>query len=102
MIYKNAKVGSVTGVTVCEMGFGGVTMVPSNPQPNTPVSLLIKSQNPPTPIGVKMTCEEKTSDEYKPELVLMFHNEESIDAVISSLQDCKEVLRLSKIINEIE
>lgn len=91
MIFKNAIFGNTQYVTVCEFGTGTIKMVQSKPKDGT-VNLYLKTQEP-EPIGLVQEHSYKSIDDMKPEVVLMFKNIESLNAVILTLQELKEGLQ---------
>lgn len=91
MIIKNTKFGEVEYVTVCEFGTGDIEMTPTL-KTNGRVFLAMKTTDEPHEIGIKRDGGYATTNDLKPEIVLSFDKIESIDAVISSLLDCKEEL----------
>ena len=76
MITKNTNYGNINGVTVVEFGKGTLS-VTNGINPKGHKSLLIK-QSEFSPIGEKGDFHE-TSDDFKPEIAIVFHNKESFD-----------------------
>lgn len=92
MIYKKADFGNTKGIMVCEMGFGDVEMHSSAKGATGEVVLAFKNADRPHPINVVEKSPYKSFDEMQPELVFIFNKAESIDSVISMLEDCREEL----------
>ena len=85
MITKNAKYGKTKYVVVAEMGTGDVHMIGSEKAENGSVHLAFKTTKTPQPVDTKV----KSYDEFQPEIVFIFNKVESIDSLISMLQDCR-------------
>jgi hypothetical protein len=92
MIYKNAKYGEVENVTILEFGKGDILVCNASNDKYKHESIIFKSQDP-TPIGTEdSTFTGKTTNEYAPEVMMIFTKPESIDVVIDHLQKCKDKL----------
>ena len=76
MITEKTNYGNINGVTVVEFGKGTLS-VTNGINPKGHKSLLIK-QSEFSPIGEKGDFHE-TSDDFKPEIVIVFHNIESFE-----------------------
>lgn len=87
MIHKAAKYGNIENVTVAEFGKGTLSITDGANREGF-LSLLIKSKEF-SPIG-KVSGSEKDSDEFKPELALVFHNKQSFDVFLEYVENIKE------------
>lgn len=87
MIHKDIKYGNVENVTVAEFGKGTLAVVDGANEEGY-LALLIKSKDY-TPIG-EVSGSEKSSDEFKPEMVLAFHNAASFMVFYEFVQNIKE------------
>lgn len=85
MIHKNANYGNVENVIVAEFGKGTLSVVDGCNDGY--LSLLIKSKNF-SPIG-EVCGTERTSDEFKPELALVFNNKESFDVFYEFVENIR-------------
>lgn len=83
---RKIKYANIDNVTVVEFGLGTVSIVDAEGEDYQ--SLLIKT-NDFTPIG-EITGSEKNSDEFKPELALVFHSKESFDVFFSYVENIKQ------------
>lgn len=90
MITKNAKYGETNDVVVAEMGTGDVLMIGSQKAENGSVHLAFKTTETPQPINVIVDTKVKSYDEFQPEIVFIFNKVESIDSLISMLQNCRD------------
>lgn len=90
MIHKSHHYGGLPDVTLVEFGSGTVTVgIGLN---TDHVSLLLKTQEA-REIGQTIKVSEgATSDDYKPEVVMAFHNVESLDVVLDFLQKIRQEL----------
>jgi len=88
MIIKNAVYGKTQNVTICELGSGDVWMLGSKKGEKGEVVLALKTTEP-REINVKENAEVGSYDEMQPEIVFIFNKIESLDALIGSLQDCR-------------
>lgn len=90
MIHKNKKVGKHKCFFV-EFGNGSVSMQPAFFEKEKHPALMMKSDDRGYKVGDKNDeWIGKNSDSYKPEIVMVFKNEESLNALISSLEDCRK------------
>lgn len=90
MIRKNVKVGTVT-CDVIDFGFGSVSMQPAFLDDEKRPTLLLKTNTVPREVGEENDeYHGKNSDDYKPEIAMVFANEKSLDALILSLEDCRK------------
>lgn len=96
MIVKDAQFGNTKGVTVVLMGKGDVYMVSSKRLKTGGVCLCFKTVKEPKPINVNKPSDYDSFDEMEPELAFMFSATESIDAVISMLELCKNTMNEKK------
>lgn len=88
MIHKNIDFGNIKNTTVADFRFGTVSMVVS--ENDEMKNILLKSQKAKS-TGNTKEAECKDSDEYAPELVLAFKDGRSIDQLIDTLQECREL-----------
>lgn len=86
MIHKNINYGNVENVTVAEFGKGTLSVVDGTNDGY--LSLLIKTKEF-SPIG-EVSGSEKSSDEFKPELVLAFHNAASFEVFYEYVENIRE------------
>lgn len=86
MIHKNINYGNVENVTVAEFGKGTLSVVDGINDGY--LSLLIKTKEF-SPIG-EVSGSEKSSDEFKPELVLAFHNAASFEVFYEYVENIRE------------
>ncbi len=86
MIHKNIKYGNVENVTVVEFGKGKLSITDGTNDGY--LSLLIKSKEFST-IG-EVSGDEKTSDEFKPEVAIVFHNKESFDVFSEYVENIRK------------
>ena len=89
MIHKKANFGNTNGIMVCEFGEGTIGMIGSEKASDGYVALAFKGWDESHPINVIEKHPYKNLDEMVPELVFIFSNVESIDSLISMLNDCK-------------
>lgn len=87
MIHKNINYGNVENVTVAEFGKGTLSITDGANQEGY-LSLLIKSKDF-TPIG-EVSGNEKTTDEFKPELAIVFHSKKSFDVFLEYVENIKK------------
>lgn len=90
MIHKNKQVGKQK-CDLVEFGDGSVSMQPAFFEKEKHPALMLKSDDRGHKVGD--TNDEwvgKNSNSYNPEIVMVFKNEESLDALISSLEDCRK------------
>ena len=86
MILKNINYGNVENVTVAEFGKGTLSI--TDGANDGYLSLLIKSKEF-SPIG-EVSGSEKSSDEFKPELAIVFHNKESFDVFSEYVENIRK------------
>ena len=86
MILKNINYGNVENVTVAEFGKGTLSI--TDGANDGYLSLLIKSKEF-SPIG-EVSGSEKSSDEFKPELAIVFHNKESFDVFYDYVENIRK------------
>lgn len=77
MIRRNDKYGNVEDVTIVEFGYGTLSITNSIANDYSYQSLLIKSQSAPQKIGSIGGIKHENSDDFNPELAIVFHSEES-------------------------
>jgi hypothetical protein len=87
MVHKNINYGNVENVTVAEFGKGTLSITDGANQDGY-LSLLIKSKDF-TPVG-EVSGSEKSSDEFKPELAIVFHNKASFDVFLEYVENIKQ------------
>ena len=75
MIHKNIKYGNIENVIVAEFGKGSLSVTSGDNEDH--LSLLIKTVSP-GPIGA-VGEPTNNSDDFRPELALVFTNKESFD-----------------------
>ena len=86
MIHKEAEYGDIKGVTVLELGTGDVAIVTSNPDPDWAIHIGIKSiENSPYQVGQKIGTEYKHMADFKPEIVFIFKNPESLQVLADAV-----------------
>lgn len=90
MIIKNAEYGNTKNVVIAEFGKGDVHMIGSEGDENGGVHLAFKTTKEPQPINVIVDTNVSSYDEFQPEIVFIFNKSESIDSLISMLQECKK------------
>lgn len=88
MIHKSVQFGNVKDTAVIDFRYGSVNMVVSENEDFK--SILMKAQKA-NKKGNTKEDECKDSDEYAPELVLAFKDAKSIDQLIDTLQECREL-----------
>ena len=89
MIRKNVLVGKVK-CDVVDFGFGSVSMQPAFLDDEKKPTLLMKTNDTEKEVGEESSeWHGKNSDDYKPEIALVFANEKSLDALIQTLEDCR-------------
>jgi hypothetical protein len=94
MIRKNVKVGNVK-CDVIDFGFGSVSMQPGYFEDEKSPTLMLKTNTEPREIGEQNSeWIGKNSDDYQPEIAMIFKNEESLNALIESLEDCRDHFKL--------
>lgn len=90
MIDKKVKIGNVICDTV-NFGFGSVQMQPAYLEKEGKPVLLMKSNGEGHIVGEENDeYHGKNSDDFKPELVFIFHNEEGLQALIDTIEDCRD------------
>lgn len=82
MIYKKIDFAKTKDVTVLEFGKGDIKVQPASGVDYE--SLMFKTSKP-YPIGTNHKSKGKNSDWFKPEVVMIFPNINSIDVVIERL-----------------
>lgn len=99
MIRKNSKYGETNDVVVAEMGTGDVHMLGSEKAEDGSVHLAFRTTDTPKPINVIVDTEVKSFDEFKPDIVFIFHKVKSIDSLINMLKDCRKEMMSPRNIN---
>ena len=89
MIHKKANFGNTKGIMICEFGKGTIIMNGSGKGADGRVVLAFKTADEPGVMHVVSKTHYESFDKMKPELVFMFEKAESIDRLISILNDCK-------------
>jgi hypothetical protein len=89
MIHKDATFGKTKNVTLLEFGTGDILMTGSRKSDEGITVVAMKTMNKPMPINVRFDSRYKTFNEMQPEVVLVFKEIESIDSLISALQNTK-------------
>ena len=89
MIHERGNYGKTKNIAIAEFGTGDIQMVGSKKGKNGETVLAFKTHEKPHPINVKEKSDWKSFDEMKPEIVFIFNKIESIDSLISMLEDCK-------------
>lgn len=92
MIYRDAQYGEVKNVIVAEFGNGTLSVTNGSNAGDGHLSLLMKS-NKATPIG-DVTGSEKNSNEFSPELALVFWNKESFEVFYSYVENIRKEFNL--------
>lgn len=89
MIIKEGKVGNSDSIIVT-FGKGSISMIPSiKDDGKTPV-LLLRNDSSGRKVGDIQKSNYKDSNEFMPELSIIFENEQGMDAFIASIEDCRE------------
>jgi hypothetical protein len=86
MVHKKINYGNVENVIVAEFGKGTLSVVDGTNDGY--LSLLIKTKEF-SPIG-EVSGSEKSSDDFKPELVLAFHNAASFEVFYEYVENIRE------------
>ena len=86
MVHKNIDYGNVKNVTVVEFGKGTLSIVDGANNEGF-LSLLIKTKDF-SPIG-EVSGSEKNSDEFSPEIAIVFNNKESFDVFYEFVENIK-------------
>ena len=94
MIHKNIEYGFCKDVTVAEFGKGTLAITDGENDIEGSYSLLIKT-NKHIPIG-EVSGNEKNSDEFKPELVILFTSKESFDVFFEYVKNIKDKYEYKK------
>lgn len=89
MIHKDAKIGTIEGVTWVEMGTGDV-LVSSSKSSDGLVGLILV-QDIPREVSSKSNTEGKSTDETGLDVFISFSKIQSIDVVIRALERCKDI-----------
>lgn len=93
MIEKNVKVGNVTCDTA-DFGFGRIAMQPAFLEEEKKPVLLMKSNFEGRSVGDESDeYHGRNSDEFNPQWVFIFHNEEGLQALIDSIEDCRQYFK---------
>ena len=87
MIRKNQDYGSVENVTIAEFGLGTIGIVGGVNAQNGDVSILMKTDKKADIGSDREVC--SNSDEFKPELALVFRNKASFDVFFGIVQRAK-------------
>lgn len=87
MIHTNVDYGNVENVTVAEFGKGTLSIT-DGANDEGYLSLLMKSKDF-TPIG-EVCGSEKNSDEFKPELAIVFRNKASFDVFYEYVENIRK------------
>ena len=90
MIYKNATWSEVENMTIAEFG-NGTILIGSSEDAATKNKLLIMKQSEPRPIGEDCNEEYKSTDEFKPDLVVVFKNKAGFDVFFNHCLNLKEI-----------
>ena len=94
MIIKNATYGNDKDVIVVEMGSGDIHMCQTEITKSNAIHLVFRTTEP-QEINVTHSIEKAIELTTKPpEMVFIFNKIESIDSLISMLQDCKNDMLL--------
>lgn len=95
MIYLDASIGEVKNVTVLEFGKGDIHMYLGANSKEGRVDLYFKNGEV-EEIGVGQAHEHMTIEELNPQIVMLFKKVESIDALITRLNEAKEMFISNK------
>lgn len=94
MIHQNLMIEDVTKSPIPGAIFGmGTLMVASFHGEDGSILLALKSLNKPHKIGEDAKGYNPTLQEFEPELVMIFHNTESIDVVLDHLKSAKKRIK---------
>lgn len=89
MIYEDFDYGNLNIKTVLEFGFGDIRIVNAKGEDGH-ASVMFKNNGEPSLIGTSYPTQVMTSDDYAPDMIMIFTKKESIDIVIEYLQKAKE------------
>jgi hypothetical protein len=85
MVHKNIKYGNAENVTVVEFGNGTLAIVDA--EGDSHLSLLIKTKQF-SPVGA-ISGSEKNSDEFNPEIAIVFNNKEGFNVFSEFVENIK-------------
>lgn len=90
MIHKQQKIGSIT-CDIVQLGKGSVSLQPAFLDKEQFPVLMMKSSDKGYEVGHQnQEYKGKSSEEFKPEITMVFENSKCIDVLIASLEDCKK------------
>ena len=92
MIYKNAQYGNVEGVTIVEFGNGTLSVVSGSNKDYESVLIKKCPKKPIGEIGVKVN----NSDDYLPDVAIVFKNEESFNVFFEIVLEVKSSFESKK------
>lgn len=100
MIYKKGQYGEKTDVTIIEFGKGtlifnsGLGQETDSSEVHS--SVLLKSSKEVLPIGGTQKSKDKNSNDFNPEVAIVFHCVESIDAFMDKILEARTLLVKNK------
>ncbi len=95
MIHLNATIGTLTNQIVAEFGIGDISMIVVGNSLNPYSAVCLRTQEP-QEIGSKSEHSCETLEEIKPQITLLFSKVESIDVLVETLLEAKELLESYK------
>jgi hypothetical protein len=88
MVHKNVKISDVEGITLIESGLG--TLQVTTGITTEGIHSLVIRGNEYIPVGQESKNEEgTTTDDFKPDVMFLFHNEEGLDVILEYLLEIK-------------
>jgi hypothetical protein len=99
MIHKDIMFGNIQVQSLLEFGNGTIAVMPAQLADPKSSVIMFKSESEPNPINKDMPeyAKGKTSDEIKPEVVMVFTNPESVDTLMWALKKIKRQLLKSAV-----
>lgn len=106
MIWKRFKFGKTEDVTLIEYGFGTtvntiINGIRGSREEGDPYKGLVIKSGVPSPIG-KDLGRDKSVDEFEPEVVMLFYNEESLDVILGYLTKIKKKFEEERLKEELK
>jgi hypothetical protein len=92
MIYRDQKYGAVHNVTIADFNGKGDILVVDGVQADGGTCVMFRTDEPHTIGEEAPELAGKSSDDFKPEIIMLFKHKESVDIVIEFLQKAKENL----------
>lgn len=91
MIHLNSTVGEVKGIAVAEFGAGDISLIIGGKTNDRLVYVMLSNQEA-REVGKVEQHNYTNVNDIKPQMMFIFSNPNSIDVVISRLQEAKECL----------